>query len=124
MLAKTLLYAAAIAYPFYEFHVEGIQVVSYEGIGSIAFPIVVLIFQIPWPGRSPWPSSLKGVFSEFLGAAVLATLAQFIYLGIQGYLNQPEEMQQMIRFDWIALPFVLFILWLLNRKRAVVRAHG
>lgn len=117
-LATLVLYAIAIAYPFYEFRVEGTPLVSYEGVGSVVFPLAVLAFQMPWAAKSDLKPSLRCVFSQLLGAAVLATLAQFIYLGVQGYLHQPEEMQQMIRFDWIALPVVLLILWLINRKRS------
>jgi len=114
-LARLLLYVIAVAYPWYEFHVERTGFFSYEGVGAIVFPVAVVLLEL-LPGQRKL--SLRHVFSTLLGAAVLATLAQLVYLGFLGYLAQPLEMKRMIHLDWTVMPFAVLILWFLKRGKS------
>ena len=109
-LSKILLYLVAVAYPIFEFGHEKVLPLSYEGVGSLAFPIVILVLEI----RKPKSFS---VLAEILTGAIFATITQLGYLAVKGYHQESEEMQQMIRVDWTAMPFVLaWLFWLVRRR--------
>ena len=116
-LGKIALYLVAVAYPLYELGVDQVGAWSYEGVGSLVFPVAVLGLQICRCGKR---ATFGSVFTELLFAAVFATLGQLVYLGIQGYQTQPEGIKSMIRIDWLAMPVVLGVLWILNRRQREV----
>ena len=119
MFYKIFLYSVVIGYPMFEFVHEKVTPASYEGVGSIAFPIVILTFEIiQWRGKNPRISKMS-VLAELLSGFILATLTQLVYLAAKGYQQETNEMRQMIRMDWIVLPFLLlWLLWLLRRKKS------